>query len=163
MEASLSQQTFSNLGEIKKSPFPSLMKASHNSSVVMTGLCTTLSLPPSGQSLCIHHKQSFSHHRVREGRENKHPLLHCYLNNDFPRGEREYRAVTEVALLQEAPLAHRHCRMLSQRLLSASYLNRNFIGSLTLRPHQQRLPLYISVYPPPPVGFLKTQSYTTVV
>lgn len=42
MEASLSCQKFSNL---EKPPLLSLMKASHNSGVVMTGLCTTLSLP----------------------------------------------------------------------------------------------------------------------
>lgn len=51
---------------LKKPPLLSLMKASHNSGVVMTGLCTTLSLPPPGQGLCIHRRLSFSHHRAKE-------------------------------------------------------------------------------------------------
>lgn len=74
MEASLSRQKFSDL---EKATPPQFNEGEPQQWCSNDWIVYSIIPPPPGQSLCVHRRPSFSHHRAREGRENKRasPML----------------------------------------------------------------------------------------
>lgn len=127
----------------KKPPLLTLMKENHNSGVVMTGLCTTLSLPPPGHSpLCSPQAELLSPQcKGGERKQARLPNANSIMTSHG--GEREYGAVFEVARLQEALQLQPRYRKLLHRFYRALDLNRLSAASTHCSTHSlHRLRLY---------------------